>query len=60
MFININIILLHFVIMVTVEYLININFSCLSLEKIMGIKNKGRPTPNLNITQIKKTKSREF
>lgn len=45
---------------VTVEYLLSINFSNLPLEKNIEIKKEGRPMPNLNIIQIKKTKSREF
>ncbi|XP_025420901.1 zinc finger MYM-type protein 1-like [Sipha flava] len=45
---------------VTVEHLLNIHFSSLPLEKKIEIKKEGRPMPNLNIIQIKKTKSREF
>lgn len=45
---------------VTVEYLLSINFSSLPLEKKIEIKKEGRPMPNLNVIQIKKTKSREF
>ncbi|XP_060855369.1 uncharacterized protein LOC132933049 [Metopolophium dirhodum] len=45
---------------VTVEHLLNIHFSSLPLEKNIEIKKEGRPMPNLNIIQIKKTKSREF
>jgi hypothetical protein len=46
--------------MVTVEYLLNNSFSTLSPEKKFEIKNEGRPTPNLSISQITKSKSREF
>lgn len=46
--------------MVTVEHLLSINFPSLSLEERMEIKNEGRPMPNLNIVQVKITKSREF
>lgn len=46
--------------MVTVEYLLNISFSTLSPVQKIEIKNEGRPTPNLNISQITKSKSREF
>lgn len=46
--------------MVTVEYLLNNSFSTLSPEKKLEIKNEGRPTPNLSISQITKSKSREF
>lgn len=45
---------------VTVEYLLNINFSSLPLEEKVEIKKEGRPMQILNIIQIKKTKSREF
>ncbi|XP_026818984.1 uncharacterized protein LOC113557616 [Rhopalosiphum maidis] len=45
---------------ITVEHLLNIHFSSLPLEKKIEIKKEGRPMPNLNIIQIKKTKSREF
>lgn len=46
--------------MVTVERLQSINFPSLSLEERMEIKKEGRPMPNLNIVQVKVTKSREF
>lgn len=46
--------------MFTVQHLLSVNFSSLTLEKKMEIKREGRPTPNLNIIQIKKTKVREF
>jgi hypothetical protein len=45
---------------VTVEHLLSINFSSLPLEKEVEVKKEGRPMPNLNIIQIKITKSREF
>jgi len=41
--------------MVTVEYLLNNIFSTLSPEKKFEIKNEGRPTPNLSISQITKS-----
>lgn len=46
--------------MITVEYLLKISFSTLSPEKKIEIKNEGRPTPNLSISQTTKSKSREF
>ncbi|CAH1998384.1 unnamed protein product [Acanthoscelides obtectus] len=43
----------------TVEYLKH-NFSSLSLEQKIEIKNAGRPTPEINLTQTTKGKSRDF
>ncbi|CAH1967268.1 unnamed protein product [Acanthoscelides obtectus] len=43
----------------TVEYLKH-NFSSLSLEQKIEVKNAGRPTPEINLTQTTKGKSRYF
>jgi len=44
---------------ITVEFL-KINFSSLSLEQKIQIKNSGRPKPDLNLTQTTKGKSRDY
>ncbi|KAE9529173.1 hypothetical protein AGLY_011969 [Aphis glycines] len=44
----------------SVQQILQCNFSTISLEKKMEMKNKGRPTPNLNIKQITKCKTRDY
>lgn len=41
------------------DYLRN-NFSSLSLEQKIEVKNAGRPKPEINLTQTTKGKSRDF
>ena len=37
-----------------------LQFSSLSLEKKIEVKHAGRPTPQLNIVQVTKSKNRDF
>lgn len=44
----------------SIQQILQCNFSSISLEKKMEIKNTGRPTPDLNIKQITKCKTRDY
>lgn len=44
----------------TVQQILQYNFSTISLKKKMEMKIKGRPTPDLNIVQNKKSKIRDY
>lgn len=44
----------------SVQDLKTINFSRLSLEEKIKIRDAGRPTPDINLVQITKCKTREF
>lgn len=46
--------------MTTVEYIKNITFSRLSLSEKVQLKNKGRPTPNILITQVGISKNKKY
>jgi len=44
----------------TIQQILQLNCSTISLEKKMEIKKRGRPTPDLNIVQITKSKTRDY
>lgn len=44
----------------TVQQNVQSNFSTISLDKKIEIKTKGRPSPDLNVVQITKSKTRDY